>query len=259
MTTGEVPSWNAPSGTETARGEAARFEESLRRDHPWVWWLTLAGPLLAPLAALAILWSVRGWGYVRLLSATAVGTFFLFGRFVILGGEPRSAANGRFLSAEALTAMVLFMDLACACLIAFHAGFLWKLPVVGPRIQSLVEEGRALAAAKPWVKRATFASIVAFVMFPLAATGSIGGSLFGRLLGLGRVQTFLAVCLGSVFGCGVMYFGASLVHRYLDHNSLLVQIGGPLLVVAVIAVLTYRFRKLTATRRPEPPAGTHGP
>jgi uncharacterized membrane protein len=248
---GPVPV-SASEETGSARTEAAEFEASLRREHPWVWWTTLIGPPAAVLLVLGLLGALHGWGYVRKLVATAVATFFFFGRFVILGGEsPSSATGSRFFSAEVLVALVLVMDLVCACLIAFHAGFLWKLPVVGPRIQALADEGRALADAKPWVRRATFASITAFVMFPLAATGSIGGSLFGRLLGMGRAQTFLAVLLGSLLGCGLMYFGAVLIRRHLDRDSLLVTIGGPVVIAAMIVVLTYRFRKLTsATRRP---------
>jgi uncharacterized membrane protein len=246
LPTDEMPPRIEPADDDAVRTEAASFEESLRRDRPWVWWSTLVGPLAATLFVLALLWGLHGWGLVRLVAATAVATFFVLGRFIILAGEPRSGAGGPFLSAEALVAMVVFMDFACACLVAFHAGFLWRLPVVGRRIHALAGEGRALAAARPWVRRATFVSITAFVMFPLAATGSIGGSLFGRLLGMGRRQTLLAVLLGSVLGCGLMYFGASLVDRYLDRDSLLVKVGGPLCIAAVIVVLTYRFRQLTA-------------
>ena len=74
--------------------------------------------------------------------------------------------------------------------------------------ERLAKEGGNLAANVPWVRRVTFLAIVVFVMFPLASTGSIGGSLFGRLLGLSRVRTVVAVVLGSLSGCAAMYFGA---------------------------------------------------
>ena len=86
-------------------------------------------------------------------------------------------------------------------------------------------------------------------MFPLASTGSIGGSIFGRLLGMGRVRTFVAVVIGSLLGCAVMYFGASLIDRYLDRSNPIVQYGGLAVVVAAILLLMSRFRKLTACRQ----------
>lgn len=47
--------------------------------------------------------------------------------------------------------------------------------------------------------------------FPLQATGSVGGSLFGRMLGMSRVATFVAIVIGNVIGNGVMYLGSDLI------------------------------------------------
>jgi len=235
------------SDTDVIAAEAGQFEVNFRRNSPLTWWATLVGPFVLTAVILAILVIERGWNFVRLLLATAAATFFFFGRFVILGGEDGfTDGESRFLSAELLAVMVFYMDLLTAMLIGFHAGALWKLPFVGRRLQMLVEQGRRLVAANPRVKRTTFLSIVAFVMFPLAATGSVGGSLFGRLLGMSRLQTFLAVLIGSLLGCGVMYYGASLIHRYLDRSNPLVTIGGIACVAVLILVLGNRFRKLTS-------------
>lgn len=233
----------APESSELA-SEADRFEETLLRDRPWVWWATLLGPFAVPVVILVMLTLEHGWDFTRLLLGTAVATFFFFGRFVILGGES-PGDESRFLSPAALAVMVFTMDVMAASLIAFHAGVLWKLPVVGKRLRSLVEQGQGMIAANPRVRRATFLSIVAFVMFPLASTGSIGGSLFGRLLGMSRIQTFLAVLVGSVLGCGAMYYGAALINRYVDRSNPLVVAAGIACTVAVILVLTRRFRAMT--------------
>jgi hypothetical protein len=146
--------------------------------------------------------------------------------------------------------MVLYMDLATAMLIGFHTGVLWKLPVVGPRLRLLVKQGQALVAANPRAKRATFLTITAFVMFPLAATGSVGGSLFARLLGMSRWQTLLAVVIGSLLGCGLMYYGASLINRYLDRSNPVVQYGGIACVAVLILILSRRFRRMTSPPGP---------
>lgn len=224
--------------------EAGEFDARFRQDHPYLWWGSLFGPVALTALILGILAMEYGKAYVRLIVATAFATFFFFGRFVILGGE--HAEESTFLSPEALVAMVLFMDLITAVLIGFHAGVMWRLPIVGRRLHQLVVQGQILIARNPRVKRATFLTIVAFVMFPLAATGSIGGSLFARLLGMGRVATLLAVLIGSLLGCGLMYYGATLINRYLDRSNPLVTIGGIACVVAIIAVLTRRFQKMAS-------------
>ena len=106
------------------------------------------------------------------------------------------------------------------------------------------------------MKRATFLGTVAFVMFPLAATGSVGGSIFGRLLGMGRHSTLMAIGLGSVAGCGLMYFGADLINRHLDRRSPTVMVGGILIIIAVILLLNLRYRRLMAEHRAEQRGGS---
>lgn len=235
--------------TDLIAAEAEQFDAEFRRKSPVVWWATLLGPFVAAAMILSILVVEQGWRYVRLLLATAAATFFFFGRFVILGGEySLIEEERRFLTPEVLVMMVLFMDLAAALLIGFHTGVLWKLPFVGGRLKLLVERGKTLVEENPRVRRATFLSIVAFVTFPLAATGSVGGSLFARLLGMSRRQTFLAVLIGSLLGCGLMYYGGSLISRYIDRSNPLTVVGGVACVAVLILVLTKRFQKLTRRR-----------
>ena len=52
-------------------------------------------------------------------------------------------------------------------------------------------------------------------------------------------------------GCGVMYWGAGLINRYLDRQSPAVIIGGILVIVAMILILNYRYRRLKAIHRAE--------
>jgi uncharacterized membrane protein len=170
---------------------------------------------------------------------------FLLGRFVILGGEDPDAREAlRFFSRFELLLMVFWLDLMTACVLAFHCGFLFKMPWIGRRLAGLVEDGRLILALHPWMRRATFAGLVAFVMFPLAATGSVGGSIFGRLLGLSRSATFAAVVLGSALGSGVMYLGAGVLNRYLNRDDPWMLVGGAAVIVGVIVLLNYRYQRL---------------
>jgi hypothetical protein len=96
--------------------------------------------------------------------------------------------------------------------------------------------------------------ITLFVMFPLAATGAVGAAIFGRLLGMSRVSTFLAICLGSIMGCGVMVYGSVLIDKYIGRENPMLTIGGLAVIISLIFLLNYRYRKMKKT-----PTGPMGP
>jgi hypothetical protein len=245
--------------------EESRFGESFHRDHPIQWWATLVGPFAATAAMLAAVLATHDLAYLQKLLVTAAATFFVFGRFVILGGvEADPAASEQlaeihgFLTRGELFAMVVWMDVATACVLVYHQGFLFRLPFLGPRLLGLVEDGRFILKRQPWIRRATFVGLVAFVMFPLAATGSVGGAIFGRLVGLSRAAALLAIVLGSVIGCGAMYLGAGFINRHVDRSNPWLTVSGIAVVLAVIVLLNWRYRcmKRRAGEAGDRPAGT---
>lgn len=231
------------------------FNLTFRQRAPVIWWTTLVGPFLATGVLLAVLGALYGGAFVRRLVAIGLATGFLLGRFVILGGDdPEIVEAQRFLSRLELTLMVIWLDLMTASVLAFHSGFLFKLPWIGRRLAGLVEDGQFILKLNPWMRRATFAGLVAFVMFPLAATGSVGGSIFGRLLGLSRAATFAAVMVGSVLGSSVVYFGAGMLGRYIDRNNPWMLVSGAVVIVGIIYLLNSRYQRMKrAALRASPP------
>lgn len=208
--------------------------------------------MLLSAAALAAVYLLHDAAYLQKLIATALATFFVFGRFVILGGV--EAGDGvaevhAFLTRGELFLLVMWMDLAVASLLVYHQGFLWRLPVLGPRLRGLVEDGRFILKRQPWIRRATFFGLVLFVMFPLAATGSVGGAIFGRLLGLSRGAALLGIALGSFLGCGAMYLGAGVLNTYVDRDDPWLTFGGIAVVLGVILLLNWRYRRMKAADR----------
>lgn len=221
------------------KDDAARFEAEFRRDHPYQFWLTLVGPPAVTLLLLGVLAVVFGAGHVKHLAIRAVAAFFVFGKFAIL--EPTTA-----LSPETLFALIVYMDLAVAVVISSHMAAVFRLPWVGKRLVALTRDGQFMLQAQPWMRRMTFVGLVVFVMFPLAATGSIGGAIFGRLLGLRRRTTFIGVSLGSVLGCGLMYFGAEFIRAHFGRDDPLVKLGGIGVVLAILWLLNARYRRAKA-------------
>lgn len=220
-------------------------EEQFRAAHPWCWRITLFGPFVLTLALAGLLLVYTGWEFTSKVITSAMVAVFILGRFIILSG-----AEGTFqdtdgaVASEHLVALVCYFDIMTALVLAFHIGFLFRLPYVGPRISALVTDGHFILDAQPWMRRATFMGLVAFVGFPLAATGSVGGSIFGRLLGMSRFATFLGILIGTVAGNITMFWFSDLLGNYIDKDNPYLKYGGLLIIVALVVILERRYRTL---------------
>jgi len=205
------------------------------------------GPILLTGGTLFLVWELAGPKAMWRLASTALVTFFFFGKFVILGGVEGDLLEARkFYTAEQLVVLVLYMDVMTASVLAFHMGFLFRLPVVGGKLKALVNDGQFILQSNRWMKHATWLGLVTFVMFPLAATGSVGGSIFGRLLGMSRFGTLAAIAIGNTLGCVLMYFGSELITRHIDRYNPWLLIGGIIVIATIVSVLNHRYRQLKA-------------
>lgn len=210
---------------------------------------TLFGPLGTTAVLLGLAGLVGGIELVRRIVLTALLTFFVLGRFIILSGSGGAEEPiDRFTAAE-LAMLVFYLDLMTAILISWHVGALFRIPWLGQRLRFLMNAGRDVLDDNRWMRRTTLLAIVAFVMFPLASSGSVGGSLFGRLLGLSRAMTLLGVLIGSALGCGTMYYGATLINRFVDLQNPLIRWGGIAAIMFAILVLNHRYRKARKRHR----------
>jgi hypothetical protein len=220
-------------------------EDEFRRRHPMLWAATLYGPIVITLGILVALIITAGWSFTQKIITYTALALFILGRFIILSGDDGAVhETDGMLSASQLFAIVTYLDLMTALVLAFHIGFLFKVPYVGPRIAALVTDGHFILDAQPWMRSATFVGLIAFVGFPLAATGSIGGSIFGRLLGMTRVATFFGIMIGTFLGNGSMYFFSDLMSQYVDKDNPYLKYGGFALVATIVIILERRYRKL---------------
>ncbi len=214
----------------------------------------MLGPFLMTAAVLCAVWFVAGPDYVRRLLVMAVATLSIFGRFIILAGnDPDIAQLNESMNSTELFFMVFYLDVAVAMVLAFHLGFLFRLPVLGWRLKELIVDGRFILSRQPWIGRVTFLGLVSFVAFPLAATGSVGGSIFGRLLGLSRWATFCGIVIGSLIGNGSMLWASDFIGEHFDKNHPAIKYGGIAIVLGVILFLESRYRRMRneyARKRP---------
>ena len=88
-----------------------------------------------------------------------------------------------------------------------------------------------------------FLGLVGFVIFPTSTTGSIGGSIFGRILGLSRWTTIAGVLTGSLIGNSIMYGFAKQVNK-LVANDWKLKLAGVAIIVVAMVLLEWRYRKV---------------
>src|SRR5690554_5153070 len=101
-------------------------ELEFRARHPWVWRLTLFGPFLFSTLLVLLLWAQIGWEFTSKIITVAVMTVFFFGQFIILSGtEGGFQDTSGSLSASHLFAVVTYLDVMTAIVMAFHIGFLF--------------------------------------------------------------------------------------------------------------------------------------
>lgn len=214
----------------------------------WVWLASFFGPWLIGASILGTFYLYEGLPGLQNLAIAIAGTFFVLGRFVILfGGEdPIALPNGiEFqMSSEALFVMLTTMDFLVAFFVAFHMDFLFKVPVLGPKLEEMVSDGRFILKHQPWIRNVAFAGLVLFVIFPSSTTGSIGGSIFGRLLGMKRSRVVTAILIGSLLGNGLMLFLAGWISQYITNDNIWLKLGGVLGMIVILFLVERYYRSL---------------
>lgn len=225
-----------------------QFEHRFRREQFGLWLASLVGPWLATLAYLGIYFLVTDSRHTWALLVAAALAFGAAGRFIIPLQQtiPNLGEWSKLLTSEEMFWWVSFQDVMVALFLSVHIGFMFRLPVIGHKIAELTVDGELILSKHPWMRRFTFLGLLAFIAFPLAATGSAGGAIFGRLLGLSRRAIFWGSAIGGVIGNAAMYYLSKSILKYLPQDNWLVQWGG---VVTIVAVIVFLERRYAAMKR----------
>jgi uncharacterized membrane protein len=196
------------------------------------------------LVAIAI-FSDAGVAAARDVAGNAILSFVALGKFLVVRGiSPRGFTPWE------LAIIVFYLDLAVAFFLTFNLDHAYRIPGFGRRLEALQRYGSEVLGERPWLRKLTSLGVVLFVMFPLTGTGAIGGSLFGRLLGLGRLRTYSSIAVGSAIGCFGMAALADFVATLIPEevrNSLWFEMIGIVLIALLILFLLLRSRKIDAT------------
>jgi uncharacterized membrane protein len=204
--------------------------------------IALLAPFVVTVLILGATWIFAGFGMVRDIAANAVLSFFALGKFLVVKGiSPRGFTPWE------LALIVFYLDLAVAFLLTFNLYLAYRIPLFGRRLEVLQSYGEEVLAERPWLRKLTNLGVALFVMFPLTGTGAIGGSLFGRLLGLSRIRTFVGIALGSAIGCFGMAALADIMATLIPEDvraSLWFELTGVGLIILLVLFLLHRSRKI---------------
>ncbi len=245
MVHGESDNSNQPQWLDVrVEGVGADY----RNSHPVAWWLALIGPFLITAVLLGLIALIQGSDIAYSYAMAAISAFLFFGRFIILIGQSEPNAEGipflKHLSASNLFVMLTYMDTMVAMFVAFHIGIIFRLPWIGPRIQGIISDSQFILRKQPWIRRTAFIGLVGFVIFPTSTTGSVGGSIFGRLLGMKRWRVVVAILVGSILGNGLMLIFSKQIAKYSDNWTL--KLFGVLLMIVILFVVERKFQSMKA-------------
>lgn len=215
-----MPALNEPRPDEALASESSEMSYS-----------GLSVPVATSVLLLSLVFFFFGGDATLELFTTALATATVAGKFIVLRGLHQ---EGFLDSPFKLAILVIYMDLLVASIAVYNIGVLYKIPRLGKKIEAMQENGKGILERNPWMRKVTFFGIIAFVTFPLSGTGAIGGSMFGRLLGLSKRKTMLGIAIGACLGAFAM---AGLAHFFGEQMETIQ--GNPVFLVGGIAVLGF--------------------
>jgi len=129
---------------------------------------------------------------------TAGAFLTIVGPTVILG----RAVGGDYVFHEldtwGLVLVAAFMTVVTAFFWTYNLDLFERLPRLGPALQRARTRMAANLAAHRWIRRLAVVGVGLFVLMPLPGSGTVGGSIMGRIVGLTRRASFVAVTIGGV-------------------------------------------------------------
>ena len=139
-----------------------------------------------------------------------------------------------------LAAATAFVDIMVGVFLAWNFDLTRRIPFVGGGIRRAQAKGHEILEQRPWVGRIAFAGILLFVMFPFQGSGSVGGTLLGRAMGMGTYPILGAVTIGGVLGSLIIaasvVFGLGLAGQMGTYGLLIA-----LLLVMILVTILYIF------------------
>jgi uncharacterized membrane protein len=166
----------------------------------WPRWVVPTATLVGPVALFALLFLLAflvyndGQAY-RVVWLHMVALFTTpFGKFVAIG--MLRAGFGVLPT----TFFLGSIELCFALFFVFNFDLVYRIPRVGRWVRKAEAKGHVALGRRAWIRRLAFTGIFVYTVIPFQGTGAIVAAIFGRLLGLGRLKSVVAIAAGGYAG-----------------------------------------------------------
>ena len=140
-----------------------------------------------------------------------------------------------------LTAFALaFLDFAGGLFMAWNFPLVLRIPHIGPRVSRFTEAGRTFLDRRPWLERLYFVGLVAFVALPFDGSGSIVGSVVGRVLGMTKTEVISCITIGGFIGSFAIALGIDYVVNLIPPGAGFWVSLAVFLLIGAALLVTYR-------------------
>ncbi|BBL66848.1 small multi-drug export protein [Methanoculleus chikugoensis] len=140
-----------------------------------------------------------------------------------------------------------FLDFAGGLFMAWNFPLVLRIPYVGPWVSRFTAAGRTFLDRRPWLERLYFVGLIAFVALPFDGSGSIVGSIVGRMLGMTKAEVLACITVGGIIGSFAIALGIDYVVHLIPPGAGLWVSLAVLLLIGTALLVTYR----SYSRRPE--------
>ena len=151
-----------------------------------------------------------------------------------------------------ITFVIGMIDVAVSLFVVWNFDLALKIPLIGGLLDSGMTAARNYTETQPWIRGISTAGLVFFVFFPFQGTGSMNGSILGRLLGMSEARVFACVSTGSLASTLIIALGADVLLDVYQKNPALgigLLVGAVLAVVAGVVLWRMRKNRLRGRRR----------
>lgn len=131
---------------------------------------------------------------------------------------------------------IVSVDIACCLFMIWNFELICNVPYLGSLIQYLIRKGESFLSEHRWLERLYFIGLILFVFFPLQGTGSVSGSIIGKMLGLKSIEIFTAITIGTIFSSFLIGYSVYALQEYLDVNVWYILIAVMILLIGIPAV-----------------------
>ncbi len=133
-----------------------------------------------------------------------------------------------------------FLDFAGGLFMAWNFPLILRVPYIGPRIRRFMTVGRTYLDRRPWLERFYFVGLIAFVSLPFDGSGSIVGSLLGRMLGMTKAEVLSCITIGGIVGSFTVALGIDCIVNLIPAGSWAWVSAAVFLLIGTALLVMYR-------------------